>query len=228
MAKRRAPSRQPARNHRRGSSSRSSAPNRPSWWIWILMILVILSLAAAIFFFNQHPRSGKPHHIWTHAFSVKRSVHAIKESPTAKPAKRPEPEFEFYTALPEGGLHPVNPAIKSNKTPAKPVTPSSIAKVPSTPAHATATAPAPVTNKHVTTPPKPYYLQVASFPQLQDANKIKALLLLEAYNVNIQKTSIKGKEWYRVIVGPYSDAAAVQQAQTALSKTHHYTPIPLQ
>ncbi len=48
-----------------------------------------------------------------------------------------------------------------------------------------------------------YTIQVASFKRLQDAEQLRARLLLE--NLPVQTTSVeaKGERWYRVLVGPF-------------------------
>ena len=73
----------------------------------------------------------------------------------------------------------------------------------------------------------PYVLQVASFQKATDADTLKAKLILEGLDTNIQPFSNKGETWYRVIVGPFNDQNKMDQAKATLAQ-HNITPIVLQ
>ncbi|MGV6852535.1 MAG: SPOR domain-containing protein, partial [bacterium] len=51
---------------------------------------------------------------------------------------------------------------------------------------------------------KQYFVQAGSFAKYADADAVKAELAFTGLVANVVKTSIKGKTWYRVVLGPYS------------------------
>jgi cell division protein FtsN len=229
MAKRKASSK--SANKRRSSSRQTQ---RPSLAVWVFALVLIVGLIAGMSYLNQ-PSHKKSTHPWADVFkSLKKPASVAKAKTVPKP--KPKPEFEFYTALPEGGLQPVKApvskpvaATSKSATPVPPIkpAPTTTATTPATTvSKMIATTPAATTStstKPVTTKATSYFLQVASFPKFDDANHLRAKLLLEAYNANIQKTSVNGKDWYRVVVGPYNDSASLNQAQNNLAKMHYKT-----
>jgi cell division protein FtsN len=73
----------------------------------------------------------------------------------------------------------------------------------------------------------PYILQAASFQKAEDADSLKAKLILEGLDTSVQKFNNKGETWYRVLVGPFNDLNKMNQAKTTLAQ-HNITPIVLQ
>lgn len=63
-----------------------------------------------------------------------------------------------------------------------------------------------------------YVLQIASLKKQQDADRLKARLTLEGYDVFINKQKIKNTVYYRVQVGPYQTAANAKCQQRRLQK----------
>ncbi|MGL5742773.1 MAG: SPOR domain-containing protein [Legionella sp.] len=64
-----------------------------------------------------------------------------------------------------------------------------------------------------------FLVQVASFKARQDAEQMKGRLTLKGFNVYIVPVSHATKgNWFRVVVGPYSNRALAQQAQVNLAK----------
>jgi cell division protein FtsN len=62
-----------------------------------------------------------------------------------------------------------------------------------------------------------YILQVGSFPNQTDADKLRAQLLLLNLAAHIEKVEIrKGEVWHRVLVGPFENQAALTSARTQL------------
>ena len=208
---------------------RAPARQQPSLGAWVGAVVLIVGLIAVISYLNQPSSTKKSSHAWAEAFNAFKTP-AVTASKTAPKAK-PKPEFEFYTALPEGGLQPVKKSTAVTEI-KKPVTVTKVAPAKATTAPVNTTNAKPVTAAPVKVKEQPskanhYFLQVASFPQQKDANELRAKLLLEAYNANIQKISVNGKDWYRVVVGPYKDPAKLTQAQSELAKLH-YKAIVLQ
>lgn len=62
-----------------------------------------------------------------------------------------------------------------------------------------------------------YILQVGSFPSAEDADKLRAQLILINLDAHIEKVEIrKGELWHRVVVGPYSTQSALTTARSQL------------
>lgn len=72
-----------------------------------------------------------------------------------------------------------------------------------------------------------YILQAASFKNPQDADGLKAQLILEGLDTRIEKFNRDGETWHRVLVGPFTDETKMAQAKTILAQ-HKITPIVLQ
>lgn len=66
---------------------------------------------------------------------------------------------------------------------------------------------------------KKYVLQVAAFKARQDAEHMKGLLILKGYNVNVVPVSNARGNWFRVVIGPYTDIALAQKAQINIAKS---------
>ena len=65
---------------------------------------------------------------------------------------------------------------------------------------------------------KNYVLQVGSFKSMEDADRLKAELILQGLDVNIQNAKdSKGQSWHRVQVGPYSTRSRLNKAQDVLA-----------
>jgi len=62
-----------------------------------------------------------------------------------------------------------------------------------------------------------YILQVGSFPAVDDADKLRAQLILLNLEARIEKVEIrKGDVWHRVVVGPFDSQAALSKARATL------------
>ncbi len=61
-----------------------------------------------------------------------------------------------------------------------------------------------------------YTIQAASFRQYEDAEALRAKLLLKNLPVRSLATRINGDPWYRVVVGPFADKVEADRAMTSL------------
>lgn len=170
-----------------------------------------------------------------------------KQQQASKPESQqaqipPKPKFEFYTLLAnEKGA--TQPAAHSNAnhsaTTAKASTPpASTSPTANGTAAITAAAKNTVKPNAVSTTHQPaavkvaegkalapapvskgnFMVQVAAFKARQDAEHMKGLLILKGYNVNVVPVTNAHGNWFRVVVGPYSNKGVAQQAQTSLAK----------
>lgn len=66
-----------------------------------------------------------------------------------------------------------------------------------------------------------YVFQVGSFQSMQDADSVKARLIMLGFPVEIQRVVINGqKVWFRVRVGPYSEAGDLNRVRQRLSQNN--------
>ena len=108
-------------------------------------------------------------------------------------------EFDFYKILPELSVPKDSSALKTD--PAN---------------NASTNNP---TDKIKASESAIYFLQTGSFQNAKDADTMRASLLLEGFNVRIEKVDIQQSgTWHRVQVGPFTDRKAINQAQDRLAQ----------
>ena len=61
-----------------------------------------------------------------------------------------------------------------------------------------------------------YTIQVAALRTQQDADRIKALLLLRGFQANVSTVASNGVTWFRVMVGPFASRAQAAETQSVL------------
>ena len=72
-----------------------------------------------------------------------------------------------------------------------------------------------------------YLLQAGSFRKAEDAERMRAELLLMGLEANTRRVELReGVVWYRVLVGPYDAAQPMRRALTRL-RSAHIDAIPL-
>jgi len=141
------------------------------------------------------------------------------ETPQTPPPP-PKPRFDFYTLLPE--MEVIVPDEEVAPPPAPPVhQPAAASKpaeqhAPVKPAATPAATPAPA---KAATPAGTYLLQVGSFRNGEQAERLKAELALLGLETSIQKVTIDNKDTYhRVRVGPFRDTGSLNNARSKLSR----------
>ena len=128
-----------------------------------------------------------------HELVLNKQKHTHNQAQTVKsPAK---PEFDFYTMLPKMQVWTPPENEQENK------------------------------NDHQLTQTTAkqkyqYMLQVAAFTRYQDADRLRAGLILQGFNVKIITAANSKNVWHRVLIGPYQHQQAVIDAQAALLKIH--------
>ncbi len=142
----------------------------------------------------------------------------VVPEPDKKPASATKPaapgddkaRFEFYKELTD---KPDNSKPRKVEKPAAP-----IAK-PAPAPHPTASAVTPSKPADNTAAKATYFLQAGSFPNPDDAEKVKAKLALMGMEANVQPASIPDKgTWYRVRLGPYHGADEMNAALNTLKQ----------
>lgn len=70
-----------------------------------------------------------------------------------------------------------------------------------------------------------YFLQVAAFKNMSQADRLRADLTLKGFTVAIKQIKSKGNTWSRVQVGPYASLSTAKQAQQQLKRDRYKSVI---
>lgn len=110
-----------------------------------------------------------------------------KPAPKVEENKTPKPRFDFYKLLQESETI--------------------------VPASETISEEKPTADQDKTE----YILQVGSFPKAQDADKLRAQLIMLNLDARVETVEIrKGEVWHRVVVGPFNTQAELSTARSQL------------
>ncbi|MDP1601884.1 MAG: SPOR domain-containing protein [Legionella sp.] len=195
---------------RRQVRQRSNAPRQ------ILLVLTSFLggyLAATVFDFTSLSTWVNKNLLNHH--NPETPVKVVAQEPVA-----PKPKFEFYTLLSKDNSAPM-PANRSNS--AVPKTVEQSAAIPPTAKNSTPLNVGVVEGKPVKPVNQPskerYSIQVASFNKRQDAEHVKALLVLKGFDVSIAAVAQQNVTWYRVIVGPFVSRNEAEKARIAVARS---------
>lgn len=205
---------------KRGASRYQAPAKSPvPGWVWLACGLVIGGFM--VFLFSLEPgrddvKRAKPE-------DAKRPSSAQTGAQT-KPEGKPEavkPKYDFYTLLPESEVIVPPEALPTEKQAAesKPVTPEEAAKIDAARAEALLNGqtppPPPVVAKAPAT--TQFFLQAGSFRKQEDADKVRAQIILLGQNVQVESGTVREETWYRVLVGPYANREQLASAQKQLA-----------
>ena len=127
-------------------------------------------------------------------------VKTVKLNPKNK-KPTPSPTFEFYTRLP-------NFKDPQNKT-----------DQPLTSSQSVISANQPDKSAEPVSQSK-YLIQVGSFKNFKDADRLKATLTLQGYHTQLSQFTNHSTTWFRVEVGPFPSLKQTKQQQQKLEKNH--------
>ncbi len=196
----------------RDYKTRVTAKNKKSLpgYIWLLSGLAIGLFVAFIVYLDKQPETDK-----NFGDAVQQELKKLKQQtskkdskktsvPAVKSKEKKEPKFNFYTILPElEVLIPESetrpPEIKNN----------------------------PTSNRKTSSVKKQYVLQVGSFQNLNDAEKLKANLAFLGLGANIQHVTVNRQAWHRVRTGPYQNKQQLYKNQKLL-KQNNIPAIPME
>ena len=171
-------------------------------YIWLLSGLAIGLFVAFIIYLDKQPESDKDfgsavqHELEKLKQQAKKNPEKTRSTKTAKNKEKKEPKFNFYTILPELEV----------------LIPESETRPPETKNNNT--------DKSRTSNDagKRYVLQVGSFQNLNDAEKLKANLAFLGLEANIQHVTVNKQAWHRVRTGPYLGKQQLYKSQKLLKQ----------
>jgi len=169
-------------------------------YVWLLSGLAIGLFVAFIIYLDKQPENNQDF-----GSAVQQELKKLKQQAKKKDNSKSEPaesekeqKFNFYTILPE-----LEVLIPESETRPPEITPETKSKT------GTGTQPA---NK------KQYILQVGSFQNLSDAEKLKANLAFLGITASIQHVTVNKQAWHRVRTGPYKDKQQLYKNQKILKQ----------
>ena len=186
---------------RKDYKRRSSTPNKQSLpgYLWLLAGLIIGLFVAFLVYLDKQPKENIS---FTEAVTqeldkvkTQRRKDNLKNN---KASNKKEPEFSFYTILPELEVLISDFEINSE---AKSKQPDNVRSI-------------------THTPKAKYILQAGSFRNYDDANTLKASLALLGVMSSIQSVNIKNESWHRVRIGPFNSTEKLHDAQSTLKQNN--------
>jgi cell division protein FtsN len=196
---------------------RKKKPSLPGY-IWLLSGLAIGLFIAFIIYLDKQPESEK-----NFGTAVQEELERIKQEKIQQPNQKSnktkatvaskksslpkEEKYNFYKLLPK-----LEVFIPEDETrPPEVKTKKRTNTVPSKTSNSTS-------NNIGSGKGKQYVLQVGSFKNLADAEKLKANLAFLGLEASIQHITIKKQLWHRVRFGPYRDKQQLHRNQNLLKK----------
>ncbi|WP_456407434.1 SPOR domain-containing protein [Thiolapillus sp.] len=181
-------------------ASRSKGKKPVSAWVWLLIGFVLGASTVGFLCLKYAKTPATDNWIGARPPSTE-AVTQERKRVSPEPAKVKPPRFDFYNLLPdqevlvpdeeiERQVRQTPPPKQEQPQPAKPATGG-----------------------------KRYIVQVSSFRSNPDAQALRAKLGLLGLRARVNKANIKGSTWYRVQLGPYSSAAAMQDVRKQLASS---------
>lgn len=202
---------------KRGASRYQAPAKKPvPGWFWLVCGLVIGGFM--VFLFSLEPGRDEIKRNKVEEARVKQANKAAAAKPaSSEPVK---PKYDFYTLLPESEVILPQQAIEPPVPPAqKPVTPEEAAKIDAARAQAALNGevppPPPVIAKGPVT--SQFFLQAGSFRRKDDADTLRAQLILLGQSVQVESGTVREETWHRVLVGPFATREQLGTAQKSLA-----------
>lgn len=200
---------------RRGASRYQPPPRKPvPGWVWMACGLLVGGFV--VFLMQLQPGREE----------IKRdkAEQAADSQPKAAalPAKKIEPQkpkYDFYTLLPESEVIVPPDALTAEKPAQKPLTPEEAARIDAARAEALLNGQAPPAPSTVAKAPvtTEFFLQAGSFRKREDADKVRAQIVMLGQNVQVESGTVREEVWYRVLVGPFANREQLARAQKSLA-----------
>ncbi|MHA6492200.1 SPOR domain-containing protein [Pseudomonas borbori] len=192
------------------AQTKKSAPG----WIWLASGLVIGGFM--MFLFSLEPGRDE---IKRDKGEQARVQERAKPKPSA--AESDKPKYDFYTLLPESEVILPPQAVEQPAAvpEQKPVTPEEAAKIDAARAQAALNGETPPPPPVVAQGPvtSQFFLQAGSFRRREDADTLRAQIILLGQSVQVESGTVREETWHRVLVGPFASREQLGQAQKTLA-----------
>lgn len=203
-------------NKKRTVKPRSKLPRQ---LLGMLLFFLLGYLTATVFDYES----------LSHWFSktLKNAYQDDKQPPTIaaapKPKELPKPKFEFYTLLSNDNKHLTTASNYAPRAPApnKPVVVPDKALINPLQETLSNQSSSLALNKEPIIRKSGYLIQVAAFNKRQDAEKLKASLVLRGFDVSISNIAQRNITWYRVVIGPFNSRGDAEKAQINVAQNDH-------
>lgn len=208
---------------RRQIKSRSNAPRQ---FLLIVTSFLCGYLTATMFDFTSLST-------WVNKTILAKQI-APDARPVAHKVSAPKPKFEFYTLLAKDNSAPVVAANRAIVTmPISKPDSRQLQMDSQAPRAAIVAATQQATQKQVSVveskplmPARPagkesYMVQIASFNKRQDAEHLKASLVLRGFDVAIAPVAQRNMTWFRVIIGPFGTRQDAERAHDRVARSEH-------
>ncbi len=202
---------------KRGASRYQAPAKKPvPGWFWLVCGLVIGGFM--VFLFSLEPGRDEIKRNKVEEARVKQANKAAAAKPaSSEPVK---PKYDFYTLLPESEVILPQQAIEPPVPPAqKPVTPEEAAKIDAARAQAALNGEVPPPPPVIAKGPvsSQFFLQAGSFRRKDDADTLRAQLILLGQSVQVESGTVREEIWHRVLVGPFATREQLGTAQKSLA-----------
>jgi cell division protein FtsN len=211
------------KDYRRKNSARRQSGGISKQLLLVLVCFLSGYLTASVFDFTS--LSG-----WINTQLL--AQHPVPAGKQIAQPNTPKPKFEFYTLLANERSTTEQAPASADVATAKPTITAPPAdrvsqppvknlagQVPA-PAVAIETA-KPLPAEPVILSKNTYLVQVAAFKSRQEAERMKAALVLKGFAVTISTISQQRINWYRVNLGPYASRPLAEKAQIAVARSEH-------
>ena len=203
---------------KRGASRYQAPAKKPvPGWFWLVCGLVIGGFM--VFLFSLEPGRDEIKRTKVEQERASQASKAAAAKPaTSEPAK---PKYDFYTLLPESEVILPPQAIEQPVAvpEQKPVSPEEAAKIDAARAEAALNGQVPPPPPVVAKGPvsSQFFLQAGSFRRKDDADSLRAQIILLGQSVQVESGTVREETWHRVLVGPFATREQLGQAQKTLS-----------
>lgn len=203
---------------KRGASRYQAPAKKPvPGWIWLACGLVVGGFF--MFLFSLEPGRDE-----VRRDKGEQAAKTSKVEPKPKADEPTKPKYDFYTLLPESEVI-LPQALEETPPPTptpeqKPVTPEEAAKIDAARAEAALKgevpppAPQVIANAPLTTQ---FFLQAGSFRRREDADALRAQIILLGQSVQVEAGKVRDETWNRVLVGPFATREQLAAAQKSLA-----------
>lgn len=162
-------------------------------WVWVLVPTLLVFFVGFLLYLSTLPSGNE----WDRVKQDTKRVFDADAPAPAQPAKRKETKVAKEPAAPEKPNYDFYKLLENQKV--------EVTKV----------------DAYKSTPKTQvdyqYRLQVASFRSQDEADRLRASLLLEGMEAYIQSSTVNDNTWHRVMIGPFSNRSAMNKVQDKLA-----------